>query len=164
MGNIPSFPFSPHTREAGFVCYVSHFGSADTLNNPYIILISESEREREREKKQRDSTLIPGISVLPFQAIKHTLTPEQHKMRMCVCVCVYACVIAEKASRRRARQFIGGVSWPESSVQVRQTTQQVVVQRFGLTSDRKAAPRPPVPAASTPKSTKLHFSRAAPCV
>jgi len=51
MGNIPSFPFSPHTREAGFVCYVSHFGSADTLNNPYIILISESERERERERE-----------------------------------------------------------------------------------------------------------------
>ena len=47
MGNIPSFPFSPHTREAGFVCYVSHFGSADTLNNPCIILIPERERERE---------------------------------------------------------------------------------------------------------------------
>jgi len=75
---------------------------------------------------------------------------------------VYACVIAEKASSRRARQFIGGVSWPESSVQVRQTTQQVVVQRFGLTSDRKAA-QGRLHQSPPPKSTKLHFSRAGPC-
>jgi hypothetical protein len=74
---------------------------------------------------------------------------------------VYAWVISEKASSRRARQFIGGVSWPESSVQVRQTTQQVVVQRFGLTSDRKAAPRPPVPAASPKVNKAAFFTRGA---
>jgi len=45
-----------------------------------------------------------------------------------------------KASSRRARQIVGGVSRPESRVQVRQTTQQVHVQRFGLTTDDKAAP------------------------
>ena len=45
------------------------------------------------------------------------------------------CVLI-KGGYRRARRFIGGVSWPESRVQVRQTTKQVVVQRFGLTSDR----------------------------
>jgi len=76
---------------------------------------------------------------------------------------VYACVIAEKASSRRARQFIGGVSWPESSVQVRQTTQQVqvVVQRFGLTSDRKTAPRPPVPDPSPKVNKAAFFTRGA---
>jgi len=43
-----------------------------------------------------------------------------------------------KASSRRARQIVGRVSWPEHCVQVRQTTKQVVVQRFGLTTERKA--------------------------
>jgi hypothetical protein len=66
----------------------------------------------------------------------------------------------QKEGSRRALQFIGGVSRPDSCVQVRQTTKQVVVQRFGLTSDRKTAPRPPSP---PPKSTKLHFSHARPC-
>ena len=65
---------------------------------------------------------------------------------MCVCVCVCVCVIAYKASSRRARQFMGGVPWPDSHVQTRQTSKQVVVQCCGLTSDRKAAPRPPAPA------------------
>ena len=57
MGNIPSFPFSPHTREAGFVCYVSHFGSADTLNNPCIILIPERKRETETETETETERL-----------------------------------------------------------------------------------------------------------
>jgi hypothetical protein len=41
---------------------------------------------------------------------------------------------------------MGGVPWPDSRVQVSQTSKQVVVQRCGLTSDRKPAPRPPAPA------------------
>ncbi len=45
-----------------------------------------------------------------------------------------------KASSRRTRHIVGGVSRPESRVQVRQTTQQVHVQRFGLTTDDKTAP------------------------
>ena len=45
-----------------------------------------------------------------------------------------------KASSRRARQIVGGVSRPESRVQVRQTTQQVHVRRFGLTTDDKVTP------------------------
>jgi hypothetical protein len=52
---------------------------------------------------------------------------------------------------------MGGVPWPESRVQVRQTTKHAVVQRCGLTSDRKDAPRPPAPAPPPQKSTKLHF-------
>jgi len=39
-----------------------------------------------------------------------------------------------------------GVNWPNSRVHIWQTSTQVVVQRCGLTSDRKAAPRPPAPA------------------
>ena len=53
------------------------------------------------------------------------------------------CVVAYKASSRRARQLMSEVPWPDSRVQIRQTSKQVVVQRCGLTSDRKAAPRPP---------------------
>ena len=77
-----------------------------------------------------------------------------------------------KASSRRARQIVGRVSWPEHCVQVRQTTKQVVVQRFGLTTERKAAPRPTAAVPSS-KSTNLLFSRvnallalmhAAPCL
>jgi hypothetical protein len=41
---------------------------------------------------------------------------------------------------------MGGVPWLDSHVQTRQTSKQVVVPRCGLTSDRKAAPRPPAPA------------------
>jgi hypothetical protein len=44
------------------------------------------------------------------------------------------------ASSRRARQIVGGVSRPESRVQVSQTTKQVVVQCFGLTTDHKSSP------------------------
>jgi hypothetical protein len=39
-----------------------------------------------------------------------------------------------------------GVNGPNSRVHILQTSKQVVVQRCGLTSDRKAAPRPPTPA------------------
>ena len=45
-----------------------------------------------------------------------------------------------KTINRRTCQIVGGVSRPESHVQVRPTTKQVVVQRFGLTTDHKAAP------------------------
>ncbi len=45
-----------------------------------------------------------------------------------------------KTSNRRACQIVGGVYRPESRVQVRPTTKQVVVHRFGLTTDHKAAP------------------------
>ena len=41
---------------------------------------------------------------------------------------------------------MGGVNGPNSRVHIWQTLKQVVVQRCGLTSDRKAAPRPPAPA------------------
>ena len=80
-----------------------------------------------------------------YQTNIHTQT---HKKNVCVCVCmcVCVCVMAQKASSRRACQFMGGVPWPNSRVQIRQTSKQVVVQRCGLTSDRKAAPRPPAPA------------------
>jgi hypothetical protein len=60
--------------------------------------------------------------------------------------CVCECVIASKARSRRARQLMGGVNGPNSRVHIWQTLKQVVVQRCGLTSDRKAAPRPPAPA------------------
>ena len=60
--------------------------------------------------------------------------------------CVCECVIASKARSRRARQLMGGVNGPNSRVHICQTLKQVVVQRCGLTSDRKAAPRPPAPA------------------
>jgi hypothetical protein len=50
-----------------------------------------------------------------------------------------------KASSRRARQIVGGDSRTESPEQVRQTTKQVVVQRFGLTTDHKTvSPLPKV--------------------
>jgi hypothetical protein len=76
------------------------------------------------------------MHVLSFSHYEtHSHSTQTHKEK-CVCVCAYVSVIAQKASNRRARRFIGGVSWPESRVQVRQTTKQVVVQRFGLTSDR----------------------------
>ncbi len=55
-------------------------------------------------------------------------------------------MIASKASSRRARQLMGGVNGPNSRVHISQTLKQVVVQRCGFTSDRKAAPRPPAPA------------------
>ncbi len=48
--------------------------------------------------------------------------------------------------KHRARQLMGGVNWPNSRVHIWQTSTQVVVQRCGLTSDRKTAPRPPAPA------------------
>ena len=41
---------------------------------------------------------------------------------------------------------MGGVNGPNSRVHIWQTLKQVVVQRCGLTSDRKAAPRPLAPA------------------
>ncbi len=41
---------------------------------------------------------------------------------------------------------MGGVNGPNSRVHIWQTLKQVVVQRCGLTSDRKAAPRPSAPA------------------
>jgi hypothetical protein len=41
---------------------------------------------------------------------------------------------------------MGGVNGPNSRVHIWQTSKHVVVQRCGLTSDRKAAPRPPAPA------------------
>jgi len=53
------------------------------------------------------------------------------------------CVVAYKLGSRRARQFMGEVPRPDSRVQIRQTSKQVVVQRCGLTSDRQTAPRPP---------------------
>ena len=64
----------------------------------------------------------------------------------CVCVRVCVRVLLLKASSCRARQFMGGVPWTDISVQIRPTSKQVVVQRCGLTSDRKSAPRPPAPA------------------
>ena len=70
----------------------------------------------------------------------------------------------QKAGSRRARQFIGGVSWPESRVQVRQTTKQVVVQRFELGSPATARPlQGRLHQSPPPKSTTLHFSHAGPC-
>jgi len=45
-----------------------------------------------------------------------------------------------KANSRRATQIVGLVSRPESRVQVRQTTQEVHVHCFGLTTDDKTAP------------------------
>ena len=74
-------------------------------------------------------------------------------------MCAYVCVIAQKASRRRARRFIGGVFWAETCVQVRQTTKQAVVQRFGLTSDRKAAQRPPAQVPSAKVNKAAFFTR-----
>ncbi len=79
--------------------------------------------------------------------IKNTFTPPKHT-RMCVIVrhvCVCVCVIASGTSSRRARQLMGGVNGPNNRVHIWQTLKQVVVQRCGLTSDRKAAPRPPAP-------------------
>ena len=70
----------------------------------------------------------------------------------------------QKAGSRRARQFIGGVSWPESRVQVRQTPKQVVVQRFELGSPATARPlQGRLQQSPPPKSTTLHFSHAGPC-
>ncbi len=51
--------------------------------------------------------------------------------------------VTYKSSSRRARQFMSEVPWPDRRVQIRQTSKQVVVQSFGLTSDRKTVPRPP---------------------
>ena len=69
----------------------------------------------------------------------------------------------QKAGSRRARQFIGGVSWPESRVQVRQTTKQVVVQRFELGSPATARPlQGRLHQSPPPKSTTLHFSQGGP--
>jgi hypothetical protein len=77
---------------------------------------------------------------------KHFHTTQTHK-NVCDCSeCVCECVIASKARSRRARQLMGGVNGPNSRVHIWQTLKQVVVQRCGLTSDRKAAPRPPAPA------------------
>jgi hypothetical protein len=53
---------------------------------------------------------------------------------------------------------MGGVPWPQSRVQVRQTEKEVAVQRCGLTSDRKVAPRPPA-TVSSPNSEKAAFSQ-----
>jgi hypothetical protein len=41
---------------------------------------------------------------------------------------------------------MGGVNGPNSRAHIWQTSKEVVVQRCGLTSDRKAAPRPTAPA------------------
>ncbi len=41
---------------------------------------------------------------------------------------------------------MGGVNGPNNRVHIWQTSHQVVVQRYGLTSDRKVTPRPPTPA------------------
>jgi hypothetical protein len=59
---------------------------------------------------------------------------------------VFACVIASKASCHRVCQLMDGVNWQNRRVYIWQTSTQVVVQRCGLTSDRKTAPRPPAPA------------------
>ncbi len=55
---------------------------------------------------------------------------------MCVNVC--CCLQGEQPPSASVYE----VPWPDSRVQIRQTSKQVVVQRCGLTSDRKAAPRP----------------------
>ena len=91
----------------------------------------------------------------------HTNTEEECLCVLCACVCG-VCVIAETANSRRARQFIGGVRWRDSHVQTRQTSKEVVVPRGGLTSDRKAAPRPPAPAHRQSQfmwTLKMHVTR-----
>ena len=99
-------------------------------------------RDKETER-QREWTLIPGFFVhmntrAHFLKQSHKLSHPNTK-RMCVCVCVRArrvCfVIAERASSRRARQFMGRVPWPDIRVQIRETSKQVVVRRCGLTSE-----------------------------
>jgi len=65
--------------------------------------------------------------------------------------------------RRAAAERVGlsaGFS-AETCVQVRQTTKQAVVQRFGLTSDRKAAQRPPAQVPSTKVNKAAFFTRGA---
>ena len=116
---------------------------ADTFrNNPWIMnLIVIRDKETKRE---RDSTVIPGFFV-HMHTRAHFLTPSHklsHPNTQEGWVCVYvrsprvlACVIAERARSRRARQFMGRVPWPDIRVQIREKSKQVVVQRCGLTSE-----------------------------
>jgi hypothetical protein len=59
-----------------------------------------------------------------------------------------------------SRQFMGGVPCPNSRVHIWQTSKLVVVQRCGLTNDRKAAPRPSAPAHHPTKSVHVDFQNA----
>ena len=61
---------------------------------------------------------------------------------------------------------MGGIPWPDSHVQTKQTSKQVIVQRCGLNRDRKAAlvhaPRPPAPAHRRSQymwTLKMHVTR-----
>jgi hypothetical protein len=57
---------------------------------------------------------------------------------MCVCVC--DCLKIEQPPRA---SVYGRVNWSNIRVHIWQTSTQVVVQRCGLTSDRKACTSPP---------------------
>jgi hypothetical protein len=95
-----------------------------------------------------------------FHATKDTLAAHKHRRRMCVCVCVCVCVVCYCLKGEQSPS--ASVPGLDSHVQTRQTSKQVAVPRCGLTSDRKAAPRPPAPARRQSQfmwTLKMHVTR-----
>jgi hypothetical protein len=66
----------------------------------------------------------------PSKTLSHNTNTEEE----CVCVCG-VCVIAQKASSRRARQFMGGILWPDSHVQLKMHVTRILLQQHSRRCD-----------------------------
>ncbi len=66
----------------------------------------------------------------PSKTLSHNI---KHRKRMCVCVwCVCYC---SKASSRRARQFMVGILWPDSHVQLKMHVTRILLQQHSRRCD-----------------------------
>ena len=83
------------------------------------------------------------IHTLPFSHYRRHSHTTQTQKEMCVCVC--ECVLKRRAAAERVSLWSGFLG-QTAACRLGKHKKQEVVQRCGLTSDRKAAPRPPAPA------------------
>ena len=111
---------------------------------------------------------MPGFSVHIMHARALLFTPSNKLLRHtntegeCVCMCVCVCVSGVCDCLKGEQSPSASVPGLDSHVQTRQTSKQVVVPRCGLTSDRKAAPRPLAPAHRQSQfmgTLKMHVTR-----
>ena len=97
-----------------------------------------------------------------FFTLPKTLSQHTNTEGECVCMCVCVCVSGVCYCLKGEQSPSASVPGLDSHVQTRQTSKQVVVPRCGLTSDRKAAPRPPAPARRQSQfmwTLKMHVTR-----